>query len=157
MLDSPPVATHSKVGSAATLMAVLPIYTSMKGVHIVLVGCVLFSAEMRVHAGQRKPTPTPRVSPALTTLRAEQPQVLLSGKSGALETRLVSVRVRNVGSSDAKQIQVALEVASGLAVPLRGPKNLRAHASGLYSSSSRLPGVLYRLPQITATCETCRN
>ena len=129
----------------------------MKGAHIVLAGCVLLSAELHVHAAQRKPTPTPLESSALTTLRAEQPQVLLSGKPGALETRLVSVRVRNVGSSDAKQIQVVLELNGGLAVPLKGPKNLRAHGSGLYTSSLRLPGVLYRLPQVVATCETCRN
>ncbi len=81
----------------------------------------------------------------------------MSGRPGALETRLVSVRVKNIGSRDARQVQVILELEAGLAVALTGPKTLRAHGSGLYVSSSRLPGVLYRAPQVTATCLSCRN
>jgi hypothetical protein len=109
------------------------------------------------HTATRKATPTPVAPSLLTTLRAERPQVLMSGKPGALETRLVSVRVRNVGSSDAKQIQVSLGLEGGLAVPLRGPKVLRAHSSGLYVSSSRLPAMLYRAPHVTSSCVSCRN
>jgi hypothetical protein len=129
----------------------------MKPAYILLVSCVILGVGRDAQAIQRKATPSPTSAPVLTTLRAEQPQVLLSGKSGGLETRLISVRIKNVGSSDAEQIQVCLELAGGLAVPLRGPKNLRAHGSGLYTSSSRFPGLLYRVPQVTATCQTCRN
>jgi hypothetical protein len=107
---------------------------------MLLVACAIFGVRGSVEAAQRKPTPTPTSSPVLTTLRPEQPQVFLSGKPGEMETRLISVRVRNVGSSEAKQIQVSLDLSGELAVPLRGPKNLRAHGSGLYVSSSRLPG-----------------
>lgn len=137
--------------------ALLPIFISMMRLKILLIGCALLGTGSSAHGTKRKATPTPTSAPALTTLRAEQPQILLSGKSGALETRLISVRVRNVGSSDAKQVQAWLEATGGLAVPLRGPKNLRAYGSGLYTSSTRLPGVLCRNPQVTATCQTCRK
>ncbi len=140
-----------------TFMPPVPIYISMKPSHILVLAWAVLDQCSSAHAAQRKLTPTPTAPPPLTTLRAEQPQLLLSGKPGALESRLVSVRVRNVGSSDAKQVQVWLELKGGLAVPLRGPKNLRARGSGVYVSSSRLPGVLYGVPQVATACNTCRN
>lgn len=109
------------------------------------------------HGAPRRASPAQIVSHEYTTLRAEKPHVLFAGKQGVLESRLFSVRVKNVGAVDAGQIQIVLELESGLHVPLRGPKLLRSRASGSYTTGMKLPASLCRNPQIRISCESCRN
>jgi hypothetical protein len=131
--------------------------TLMAPSYHLMISCVLLFTANAALAATRKATPTPSPTEGLTTLRAERPQMLLSGKAGSLEARLVSVKVRNVGSNEARQIQVVLELDGGLALPLKGPKTLRAYGNGLYVSSARLPSVLYRAPHVALSCVSCRN
>jgi len=120
---------------------------------IILIALFHFDA----HASPRKQQPRATPAQALTTLRAERPQTLFSGRAGQLESRFISVVVRNVGSSEAKQISASIEVEPGLAIPLKGPKNLLPKSSGLFSTSQRLPGALYRAPRVVLRCSSCRR
>lgn len=101
--------------------------------------------------------PTPVAAAPLTTLRAEAPRVLMAGKPGQLETRVISVHVRNVGSVTARQITVAVEVDGSVAVPLRGPKTLPPHAAAVYVTTVRMAGVFARAPRVRILCEPCRH
>lgn len=100
---------------------------------------------------------TPVAAAQLTTLRAEAPRVLMAGKPGQLETRLISVNVRNAGSVTARQVTVAVEVDGGVAVPLRGPKTLPPHAAAVYVTTVRMAGVFARAPRVRILCEPCRH
>jgi hypothetical protein len=93
----------------------------------------------------------------VTTLRAEVPSYVVSGKSGQREVRYVSVQVTNIGDVPAKDIVVSLPAAQGLSFPLRGPKKLGPRARAVYVSTVRVPsGVTLRGHALT-TCSTCRR
>ena len=108
----------------------------------------------------RKKGPDPRDQPPpprFATLRPSRPSYLMSGRAGHREVRYLSVKVSNVGDGDAKDVQVLIEGASGLAFPLRGPKRLAPHAHGIYVSTVRVPSGVALQPHAIVTCSTCRQ
>jgi len=109
-------------------------------------------------AAKKKATPEPSIrAREVTTLRAGVPSYVLSGQSGQREVRYVSVQVRNIGDSEAKDIVVSLPAAQGLTFPLRGPKKLAPRASAVYVSTVRVsPGVTLR-GHAVIMCSTCRR
>lgn len=118
---------------------------------------IVFSFSWVAVCAPRKARPTPTASAFRTTLRADRPQALFAGRGAQFETRLISVAVRNIGSSEAKQVLVSLGLEGGLAVPLRGPKVLAPHARAFYSTTFRVPVSMYRNPQVGLRCSSCRN
>ena len=109
-------------------------------------------------AKKKAPAEEPvRQREVVTTLRAEVPSYVVSGKSGQREVRYVSVQVTNIGDVPAKDIVVSLPAAQGLSFPLRGTNKLGPRARAVYVSTVRVPsGVTLRGHALT-TCSTCRR
>jgi uncharacterized membrane protein len=124
-------------------------------ISIFIVLCVIQEAAA---AKKKAPAEEPvRHREVVTTLRAEVPSYVVSGKSGQREVRYVSVQVTNIGDVPAKDIVVSLPAAQGLSFPLRGPKKLAPRASAVYVSTVRVSsGVTLRGHALT-TCSTCRR
>jgi hypothetical protein len=97
------------------------------------------------------------VPPRLTTLRASPPSRLLGGRIGQRELKFISVQVTNIGDVAAKDIQVYVEAASGLSLPLKGPKRLAPHASAIYATSSRISEQVDFKGYVKTVCSTCRR
>lgn len=108
------------------------------------------------HAAKRKKVET-YVPLRLTTLRAGLLSTLTVAKGAEAFNRLISTRVTNVGSVDAREVAVFVESSKGLAIPLRGPKVLAPGASGVYVTSFRLPAGMVLKSHATAICSTCRR
>lgn len=68
----------------------------------------------------------------------------------------MSVRVRNIGRTDARQVQVVARVPGGPRVLLRGPKTLRPGGTAVYLSSAKTLVVGAGRVTIEAGCFECR-
>lgn len=91
-----------------------------------------------------------------TTLRWSDLSVLLGRSRGQQELRHVSVKVRNIGRTDARQVQVLARVPGGPRVLLRGPKTLRPGGAAVYLSSSKTLVVGTGRVSIEVGCLECR-
>jgi len=108
-------------------------------------------------AKKKVPEQSPIRAPEVTTLRAGVPSYVLSGRIGQREVRYVSVQVRNIGDTAAKDIVVSLPAAQGLSFPLRGPKKLAPRASAVYVSTVRVPSGVTLRGYAVIMCSSCRR
>jgi hypothetical protein len=94
----------------------------------------------------------------LITLRAEPPTVLQSGRGGAAGVSLlVSTSILNRSAVEAKGVSAHIVLASGLLVPLRGPKKIGMMSSGVFMASIRLPRPVASPSKVFVTCFNCRS
>ncbi len=108
------------------------------------------------HGAKRKVVPT-TIPQQLTTLRTGSLSILLASRGKESATRLLSARITNIGNVEARDISVYAEAGKGLLIPLRGPKRLPAHTSGVYVTTFRLPSGVSLKSHATAVCSTCRR
>jgi hypothetical protein len=125
--------------------------------YVVLFVAMIQSLTIAPTSAATKKVSKVEIPPRLTTLRASPPSRLLGGRIGQRELRFISVQVANVGDVAAKDIQVYVEAASGLSLPLKGPKRLAPHTSAVYATSSRISEQVGFKGYVKTVCSTCRR
>lgn len=101
---------------------------------------------------------SPSFAEDLTRLRAGRPTGTFRTRSGSTELRSAQVKVRNVGTIEAKDIVVTVVVPSGRTGRIYGPNTLGPNKSAIYSSDSVfIPITKGGKLKTKVSCSNCRS